>query len=440
MPRQAKAEETKEEPVVAAKAAKGAKAAKEAPAKEAPAKATKGAKAEAEPAGKAKAVEKKEKKVKTPKELKAQAAEAAAALGGEQIKYARVKKHIINNINPEILQSVEDFKKKNEKILEDTKLSKLDEATVQKYLSALRFPVPDYKKDATPEQRAKVTEKAMKDHREAIKKQAEKDPVFKSFAKQYDVKQECRKLLREKIHFGKPAFVGVAAMLDEIVKSILTFGIDSAIEAERKRVDVEHCLATGIERTPYYALFGLTGVYTRAFNAALAAQAAKDRKAGEEAPEEEAVAEEEEDAGPSFLYYIRRISKNILMSNTKYAAASVGGKTLNFCADLVSEIVRNLAGSLRDILNVRKARTIKYDLIRATVSAIMKYNGQDAEALLTTMDTRVKNWTDSEAEKVKERAAAAKSGKAPAKVGAKKAADDDESSSSSSSSSSSDDE
>lgn len=446
MARQAK--NTEEAP---AKEVKNAKAAK-APAKEAKEeKPVKGGKAAAKDAPAKEAAKKAPKKEKTPKELKALAAEAAVALNSEQIRYARVKKHLVNNIDPELNQSLEDFNKKNEKVLNDAKINGLDEGVTSKYLSAMRLPTPDYKKDATPEQRGKIFEKAQKEHREAIKKQADKDPVFKSFVKQYDVKQERRELLRNKVHFGKPAFVGTGAMLDEVSKSIITFGCETAKAAERRRVDPEHCLSTGIEKTPLYALFGLSNAFNKTFNQVLKEQAAKEAKANKdkdakEVEEAEEADEADDEDGPSFEYYVNRVGKNILTADAKFAGMSVSKKTRLFVADIVADIVRNFAGSLREILTVRKAKTIKYDLIRATVSSVMKFHGQDATALLKSMDDRVAGWQANETKKAEARLAEAKAnaGKAakPAKAAAKgkAAAADDESSSSSSSESESSDE
>lgn len=428
MARQAK--NTEAAPAKEAKAAKAPKEAKE----EKPAK---GGKAAAKAAPAKEAAKKPAKKEKTPKELKALTAAAVASLTNEQIRYARVKKHLLNNIDPELNQSLEDFNKKHEKVLNDEKLNNLDEEVTKKYLSALRMPLPDQKKDATPEQKEKVLEKARKEHRDVIKKQADKDPVFKSFVKQYDVKQERRELMRNKVHFGKPAFVGTGAMLDEVCKSIITFGCETAKAAERRRVDPEHCLSNGIEKTALYPLFGLCASYNKVFNQVLAAQAAKDNKEEKAAEVEEE--EESDDEGPSFFYYVSRISQNIVRAEPKFEGMSVSTKTRRFVTDIIADIVGNFANSLREILSVRRAKTIKYDMIRATVSSVMKFHGQDAEVILKIMDDRIASWTANEVKKaearVAEAKAAAKGGKAKAAAPKKGKADESSDSSSSDSSS-----
>lgn len=436
--KQAKAAKT--EKVAPAKAAKGAKGAKEV---------AKGAKGAKNAKGEKKAPARPQK---TAEQLQEGRENALALLKNKTIIPAcRVKNHLLEYLNPEVIRAESDFTSKNEKVLHDEKLSKLDEATVTSYNEVLRFS-PTFKEGSNAEQKAKQAEKQRVSHNKEVQSKAASDKMFKLYAQQYKVKQELKQIRSEKIHVGQSTYHGIAGLSKNIVRDILTHGCEMVISSNKKRVELKYVLAQGIEKVNTYALFGLTNTFKDAYAKCLRDQKEQtentenaDAETDEEEEHAEASQEETTTTLRNFRGYVHQVGRALTASDERFNRVTMTRETVEFCSNVLVDIIKNLANALRELLTLRKAKTIKYETVRIAVSTIMKFHSQDTERILAEMDNSVQSYVDGKARAAEEKkngtkaAAPKKGGKKPkAAAEAAPAAEAAEESSSESSSAESD--
>jgi len=394
------------------------------------AKATKAAKAAKTPAKAAKAAAKTTKKGLSKAEVKAQ----LQALNTETfIARARVKNYLNRALNATVDEAVEAFREKNSKILSDPKIKELDSVKRQEYNSVLTFtPVL---KGLSGDARTASEAKQLKKHKAAVAKAVAADKLLARYAKWHSLNAQLRVIRSDKVNSGQSAFIGIAAFLDEVDKTIINFACKQVVSDGHKRVNTSHCLAGGVENTPLYSTFSGLDTYIRTFERLVAEQ---NREEGEEA--EASAPEEEVSNVRDFTYYVRKLSRAVIVTTPQFEGVTFGKATNKFLSDLNANIVNNLADVLRELLSVRKAKTIKYDLVKVAIASVMKWNGQETVELFNTMDARVESWAaDRQRRAAENQAKRGSSGKASAATDDASSADSssessDESSSSDSSS------
>lgn len=349
---------------------------------------------------------------------------------------ARVRQHInFHGVNREIHAKLVEFQKKNEKITSNKEVLaiKNDDDLVKKYTAILRFTpgaVPE--KADTKEKKEKWREAQLEAHKKAVAAAIKKDAKLAVFAKDFNVHEARRVIANDLKRFSKGSYVALAAIIDDIIRSILKTAMNVVIDHKRKMLSPAFCVTQDMEKSEYYCLFANIKPFTDARNRLreLAEQndeeeseqpkgkkgktAKPTKPVQEEEDESEEVAEEgDAPATRTFKHYVGHIAKSITndssVKNNPYSVIRMSDEVKTFCSDIITTILANFGNALSRMMG--SAKTINETRIRDAFAMIMTYNGADPTALLQHVDAAL-----SKLEKAKAGKAKAKTGKVAAKA------------------------
>lgn len=203
--------------------------------------------------------------------------------------------------------------------------------------------------------------------------------------------------LREKVAAAGKALVrissetpiAVAVVWDSAVKELLRYGMDRAIAADRKIVDVTHLhegdAAGALTLGPLYAKCQLWA----GFNAETEVALKKDKAAPKDETEPEA---EEESSKNSFYTYVENSLKTVKKEEA-YKAMRVSNRVREYVAELVTQgIGRNTALSRIIVQRIVGARTMNADHVKVVVNMLMTDAGRrdsEIEAITKQIDEKL---------------------------------------------------
>lgn len=358
---------------------------------------------------------------------------------------ARVRQHInFNGVNREIQAKLTEFQKKNEKITANKEVIaiKSDEDLVKKYTAILRFnpgPVPE--KADTKEKKEKWREAQLEAHKKAVVAAIKKDAKLAVFAKDFNVHEARRVIANDLKRFSKGSYVALAAIIDDIIRSILKTAMNVVIDHKRKMLSPAFCVTQDMEKSEYYCLFANIKPFTDARNRLRELAEQNDEEESEQPKgkkgktakpakpaQEEEESEEAEGEAPTtrtFKHYVGHIAKSITgdttIKNNPYSIIRMSDEVKTFCSDIITTILANFGNALSSSMG--NAKTINEARIRDAFATIMTYNGADPTELLQHVDAALAKLEKAKAGKAK--AGKAKAAK-PGKAAAAKAESDDE--------------
>jgi hypothetical protein len=187
--------------------------------------------------------------------------------------------------------------------------------------------------------------------------------------------------------------IAVAVVWDCAVKELLRRGMDRAIAADRKIVDVTHLhegdAASSLTLSPLYSKCQLWSTFNVEQENALK----KERAAPKEATEAvEAPAEEDDLSKNSFYTYVENALKTV-KKDEAYKTMRVSNRVREYIAELVTQgIARNTAQSRIIVQRIVGVRTMNADHVKVVVNMLMADAGRtDAEinAITSLIDEKL---------------------------------------------------
>jgi hypothetical protein len=187
--------------------------------------------------------------------------------------------------------------------------------------------------------------------------------------------------------------IAVAVVWDSAVKELLRRGMDRAIAADRKIVDVTHLhegdAAAALTLSPLYSKCPLWSTFNVEQENALK----KERAAPKEVAEAvEAPAEEDDLSKNSFYTYVENALKTV-KKDEAYKTMRVSNRVREYIAELVTQgIARNTAQSRIIVQRIVGVRTMNADHVKVVVNMLMADAGRtDAEinAITSLIDEKL---------------------------------------------------
>lgn len=316
---------------------------------------------------------------------------------------ARVRQYINQHgVNKDIFQQSREFLEKNVKILQNKEVLAIrkDEELTKKYLSVLRFnPGKPPKNFTTKEERDKWHASQFEAHKKTVATAIKKDPKLAIFAKDFNVHEANRKITSVGKRFSRGSYVALAAIIDDVILSILRTAMTVVIGHNKKMLTSAYCVTDDMEANPYFCLFSNIKPFVDA-RTRLRERAAQNEeeesetqtkgKKGKKAkaePEPEPEEEEEAPAVRTFTHYVGNIAKSLTGNKDKknpFQVVRMSSDVKVFCSDIIVAILANLGTALTHLMG--NAKTINETLIRNAFATIMTYNGADPSTLLTHVD------------------------------------------------------
>lgn len=349
---------------------------------------------------------------------------------------ARVRQHInFHGVNRAIHAKLTEFQKENEKYTSNKQITaiKEDEELVAKYMAILKFnPGNPPEKADTKEKKDKWREAQLEAHKKTVAAAIKKDPKLAIFAKDFNVHEARRVIANDLKRFSKGSYIALAAIIDDIIRSILRTAMDVVVDHKKRMLSPAYCVTQDMEKSEYYCLFANIKPFVdaRARLRELAEQndeeeseqpkgkkgkkAAKPTKPAKEEEESEEEEEVEENAPVTrtFNHYVGNIAKSITadksIKNNPYSIVRMSNEVKIFCSDIITTILANLGQALCHLMG--NAKTINETIIRNAFAMIMTYNGANPTDLLKHVDAAL-----AKLEKAKAGKAKAKTGKATPK-------------------------
>jgi hypothetical protein len=361
---------------------------------------------------------------------------------------ARVRQHInFNGVNREIHSKLTEFQKENEKHTSNKQLTaiKEDESLSKKFMAILKFnPGNPPEKADTKEKKDKWREAQLEAHKKAAAAAIKKDAKLAVFAKDFNVHEARRVIANDLKRFSKGSYVALAAIIDEIVRSILRTAMDVVIDHKKKMLSPAYCVTQDMEKSDFYCLFANVKPFVDARNRLRELAEQNDEEESEQpkgkkgkkaavkpAKDEEESEEEGEDVAVTrtFEHYVGNIAKSITadqsIKNNPYSVVRMSKEVKIFCSNIIIAILANLGQAL--CRSMGNAKTINETIIRNAFATIMTYNGADPSNLLKHVDAALAKLEKAKSSKAKAGAAKAKTAAKPGKPAvAEESEDDDE--------------
>ena len=224
-----------------------------------------------------------------------------------------------------------------------------------------------------------ATETRVKELRAALKTATEKNDAAAMAALRDQIVVAAKTLVR----VSSETPIAVAVVWDSAVKELLRRGMDRAIAAERKIVDVNH-----LHEGDANAALNLCPLYNKcavwtSYNPEHENELKRDRKAAadEAAAEPAADAEADDSSKNSFYTYIENTLKSV-KKEEPYKTMRVSNRVREYIAELVAQgIARNTTLSRIIVQQIMGVRTMTTDHVKVVVSMLMTDAGRPQAAI-----------------------------------------------------------
>ena len=329
------------------------------------------------------------------------------------ISPARVKQWInTRGINNDIHKKREEFSKKHLKTTtnKDVVAIKKDEDLVKKFRGILKPVLDDMPKNLdTKEKKEKWRATRLAQHKKNVEAAIKKDSKLAIYAKDYQVHELLHAMNSDMKRFSRGSYVVIAAILDEIITSILRTAMTIVVGHNKSLLTRSYCVTHEMENNPYYSLFCNIKPYVEAQKKlresaehqddATESEAPKKGKKAKAAPpadeddddEDEADAEVAPDADAKearrFPHYVGNIARTLIKNPDKknpFTNVRITSDVKVFCSDIIICILTNLGVALTHLM--RNAKTINEELIRNAFATVLTYNGVDPSSLMACVD------------------------------------------------------
>lgn len=258
-----------------------------------------------------------------------------------------------------------------------------------------------------------------------------------------EVKEKIAKRSKDLVRISSATPIAVALVADHVAKNLLRYGMDRAIEANRKIVDTNHLHEGDSKNLVYYPLYSKCDAWAnydqgvederKRQRAAVnkAAKDARDAKKEAETPAAPAKAakggdtkaakaakavpapapEDDEDHSKTTFYtYVENALKTVKKDDEKYVNMRVSNRVREYVSDLITQMIARLSTHMRIIVQrVMGVRTVNADHVKAVVNILMADEGRSTEqieSVTTQIDEKLKLYQEHIlAEKEKKQAA-----------------------------------